>query len=83
TMTAGVPALVSNRIGFDGTVAQFEAAHEADLSVAGVQAGLEKMLQNPDYAQKLQKNAQEMVRQRYDIDKVASNLLAEFEKIRR
>jgi glycosyltransferase involved in cell wall biosynthesis len=80
-MTAGVPALVSNRIGFDGTVAQFEAAHEAPLTVAGVQEGLEKLLQTPEYAQKLSQNAQKMVWELYDIDKVATRLLTEFKKI--
>ena len=80
-MTAGVPALVSNRIGFDGTVAQHHAAHEAPLTVAGVREGLEKLLQNPNYAQLLQQNAVKMVTERYDIEKVATRLLVEFERI--
>ncbi len=80
-MTAGVPALVSKRIGFDGTVAQHHAAHEVELTVESVFEGLVKMLQNPAYCQTLKTNAQLMVFELYDIEKVAVRLLTEFEKI--
>jgi glycosyltransferase involved in cell wall biosynthesis len=82
-MTAGVPALVSDRIGFDGTVAQYHAAHETPLTVEGVYEGLEKMLQNPDYGHQLAQNAQKMVWQLYDINIVATRLAEEFGKISR
>lgn len=80
-MTAGVPALVSNRIGFDGTVAQYHAAHEIPLTVEGVLEGLVHMLQNPSYCDKLKKNAKKMVWELYDIEIVAGNLAKEFAKI--
>ena len=80
-MTAGVPALVSNRIGFDGTVAQYQAAHEIPLTVEGVLGGLVQMLQNPSYCDKLKKNAKKMVWELYDIEIVAGNLAKEFAKI--
>lgn len=80
-MTAGVPALVSNRIGFDGTVAQYQAAHEVPLTVEGVLEGLVQMLQNPSYCDKLKKNAKKMVWELYDIEIVAGNLAKEFAKI--
>jgi glycosyltransferase involved in cell wall biosynthesis len=80
-MTAGVPALVSDRIGFDGTVAQYKAAHEAPLTVEGVYGGLKQLLQNPEYSHQLAQNAQKMVRELYDINIVAANLAKEFEKI--
>ncbi len=80
-MTAGVPALVSDRIGFDGTVAQYQAAHEAPLTVDGVYEGLQKLLQDPVYCDILRQNAQRMVRELYDIEIVATNLVKEFAKI--
>lgn len=80
-MTAGVPALVSNRIGFDGTVAQYHAAHEVPLTVEGVLEGLVQMLQNPSYCDTLKKNAKKMVWELYDIEIVADNLAKEFAKI--
>ena len=80
-MTAGVPALVSDRIGFDGTVAQYNAAHEAPLTVEGVYEGLQKLLQDPVYCDTLRQNAQKMVRELYDIEIVATNLVKEFAKI--
>lgn len=80
-MTAGVPALVSNRIGFDGTVAQYHAAHEVPLTVEGVLEGLVQMLQNPSYCDTLKKNAKKMVWELYDIEIVAGNLAKEFAKI--
>ncbi|AEI47016.1 glycosyltransferase [Runella slithyformis] len=80
-MTAGVPALVSDRIGFDGTVAQHRAAHEVPLTVEGVYEGLEKLLQQPEYANALRLNARKMVETLYDIEIVATNLSKEFEKI--
>jgi glycosyltransferase involved in cell wall biosynthesis len=82
-MTAGVPALVSDRIGFDGTVAQYRAAHEVPLTVEGVYNGLSQMLQSPEYSKKLSQNAGKMVGELYDIDIVASNLIKEFAKIRK
>jgi glycosyltransferase involved in cell wall biosynthesis len=82
-MTAGVPALVSDRIGFDGTVAQYQAAHEVPLTIEGVYEGLEKLLQQPEYATILRKKAQKMVETLYDIEIVATNLAKEFEKIAR
>lgn len=82
-MTAGVPSLVSDRIGFDGTVAKYNAAHEAPLTVEGVYEGLVTMLQNPKYGQKLAQKAQKMVWELYDINIVAGNLAKEFEKISR
>ena len=80
-MTAGVPALVSDRIGFDGTVAQYNAAHEVPLTIEGIHEGLIKMLQNPHYSQILAQNAKKMVWKLYDIEIVATNLAKEFEKI--
>jgi len=80
-MTAGVPALVSDRIGFDGTVAQYQAAHEVSLTVEGVYEGLVKLLQQPEYADTLRQNARKMVETLYDIEIVAANLAKEFEKI--
>lgn len=80
-MTAGVPALVSDRIGFDGTVAQHQAALEVPLTVEGVYEGLEKLLQQPEYANALRLNARKMVETLYDIEIVATNLAKEFEKI--
>lgn len=81
-MTAGVPALVSDRIGFDGTVAQYQAAHEAPLTVDGVYEGLSQMLQSPQYSKTLSRNAKKMVGELYDIDIVATHLMREFAKIR-
>ncbi|MEZ4901127.1 MAG: glycosyltransferase [Spirosomataceae bacterium] len=80
-MTAGVPALVSDRIGFDGTVAAYQAAHEVPLEVEGVYQGLLKMLQEPDYCETIRQNAKKMVWELYDIEKVATRLVNEFEKI--
>jgi len=80
-MTAGIPALVSDRIGFDGTVAAYLAAHEVPLDIEGVYEGLVKMLQDPAYCQTLRQNAQKMVWELYDIEIVATNLAKEFEKI--
>ena len=80
-MAAGLPALVSDRIGFDGTVAQYHAAHEVALTVEGVYEGLQKILENLDYQREIAQNAQRMVQSLYDIDVVAADLLNEFKKI--
>ena len=82
-MTAGVPALVSNRIGFDGTVAKYNAAFEAELSIEGVYEGLVRLLQDENYRNSMAQNARKMVVELYDIEVVATQLLNEFEKIRK
>ena len=72
---------MSDRIGFDGTVAQYHAAHEVALTVEGVYEGLQKVLEDADYKREIAQNAQKMVQNLYDIDVVAADLLNEFKKI--
>ncbi len=79
-MAANVPVLVSDRIGFDGFVAQYEAGYEVTLNVEGVYEGLVKLLQNEPYRKTVAQNAKQMVTEMFDIEVVAKRLLNEFEK---
>lgn len=80
-MAAGTPALVSDRVGFGETIRQHQAACLTDLTPEGVRAGLERMLSDAAYRQRLSQQAGRLVHERYAIEVVAKQLLDEYEKV--
>lgn len=74
-MAAGVPTLISDRIGFVDTIRQHQAAHIADLTEASICDGLATLLARPDYRTDLSQRAKLLVQSQYDIDIVAGQLL--------
>ncbi|GAB2773558.1 glycosyltransferase [Rhabdobacter roseus] len=82
-MTAQVPALVSDRVGFGDYIQAHQAAYLTPLTVEGVAEGLEKTLQDATYRENIRQNAYQMVLQEFDIQVVANRLLEEYKKIQR
>ncbi len=75
-MAAGLPALVSDRVGFADTIRQYQAAHIADLTETSILDGLTALLSNTDYRAGLSQRAKTLVQSQYDIETVAGQLLA-------
>ncbi|WP_247234959.1 glycosyltransferase [Telluribacter sp. SYSU D00476] len=82
-MTAGVPTLVSDRIGFGDYLRQYDSACITPLTVEGVSQGLFKTLQNSTYCAEIAGKAFNMVKENFDIQVVAKRLLDEYVKISR
>jgi glycosyltransferase involved in cell wall biosynthesis len=79
-MAAGVPVLVSARVGFGPILTEKNAAYVADLTPDSIRQGLAQLIDNRAQRQQIQENARALVAERYDIDVVAGRLLAEYEK---
>ena len=82
-MTSGVPALVSDRVGFGDYIARHQAAYLTPLTSDGVADGLLKILQDNAYADDLAKRAHRMVTENFDIRVVANQLLEEYKKVQK
>jgi glycosyltransferase involved in cell wall biosynthesis len=77
-MAAGLPALVSDRVGFAEAIRQHGAAHITELTEASIRDGLTALLTNPDYRADLGQRAKTLVQTHYDIDVVAGQLLGHY-----
>lgn len=82
-MTSGVPALVSDRVGFGDYIARHQAAYLTPLTSDSVADGLLKILQDDAYADDLAKRAHRMVAENFDIRVVANQLLEEYKKVQK
>jgi len=80
-LIAGVPSLLSDRVGFGETIRETNAAHLIELNEQSIVNGLTKMLDDKPYCQKLSINGTALVKNKYDIEIVAKQLFNEFEKI--
>ena len=82
-MTSGVPALVSDRVGFGDYIKRYDAAYLTPLNSDGVAKGLLKILQDKAYGQEIAKRAFKMVTENFDIRVVANQLLEEYKKVKK
>lgn len=80
-LISGVPSLLSDRVGFGEAIRETNAAHLVELNEKSIEDGLNKMLNDKAYCQTLAMNGVSLVKNRYDIELVAKQLLNEFEKI--
>jgi len=80
-LTLGVPALLSDRVGFGDQLSQTGAALLCELNVESVRAGLERLLDEPSLAADLRERGTRFVREFADIDVVATRLYRAFEAL--
>ena len=81
-MAAGVPTLISDRVGFADYIKQYDAAYLTPLTAEGVQEGLSALLHDDTYRNQVKENALQMVTQNFDIQKVARLLLDAYASVR-
>ncbi len=74
-MASGTPTIVSDRVGFGEVIRETGAACLTELTADSVLASLEKVLNDDTYRQQIRTTGQALVRQRYDIQVVADQLL--------
>ena len=80
-LISGVPSLLSDRVGFGETIRETKAAHLIELNQESIVNGLNKMLDDKNYCQMLAQNGKELVKNKYDIELVARQLMSEFDRI--
>ncbi len=80
-MICGVPALVSDRVGFGEYIKNNNAAYLCKLSIDDITNGILQILNNQEYAETISKNAKNMVINNFDIKVVANQLLEEYKKV--
>ena len=80
-MAAGTPTIVSDRIGFGDVIRETGAACLTDLTPESVLASLEKVMHNRAYREQIRLTGQALVRQRYDIQVVADQLLSAYQAV--
>jgi glycosyltransferase involved in cell wall biosynthesis len=80
-MASGTPAIVSDRVGFGEVIRQTGAACLTALTAESVLASLEKVMQDAAYREQIRTTGQTLVRQRYDIQVVADQLLTAYQSV--
>ena len=81
-MAAGVPALVSGRVGFDNAIEEHSAAVVVPLTHEGVRDGLFLILSNSDHRNQLVENALKMLQNKFDIRAVARRMLDAYQIVK-
>ena len=74
-MAAGVPTLVSDRVGFGDYIRQYDAAFLTALTPDDIETGLVVMLQKESRRTRITQNALRMLTENFEISKVARQLL--------
>lgn len=74
-MASGIPALVSDRVGFGDFIKKYSAAYVAPLTVTGVKNGLLEMLGRSEVRDKYKTNADKMLKENFNISDVANRML--------
>ncbi len=77
-MAAGVPTLVSDRVGFGEYIRQYDAAYLTALTPDDIQAGLGVMLRDESRCAHIKLNALRMLTENFDIAEVARQLLVAY-----
>ncbi|MBU1820219.1 MAG: glycosyltransferase [Bacteroidetes bacterium] len=81
-MAAGVPALVSGRVGFDNAIEEHSAAVVVPLTHEGVRDGLFLVLGNSEHRNQLVNNALKMLQNKFDIRAVARKMLDAYQTVK-
>ncbi|GAB3330318.1 glycosyltransferase [Larkinella ripae] len=74
-LTTGVPSLLTDNVGFGDYLRAYDAAYISDTTVDSVREGLAYLLDHPDDAARLARNARRMISEVCDINVVAKRVL--------
>lgn len=80
-LAAGVPALVSGRVGFGEYVRRAKAAYISPLTVEGVEKGLLTMLDSQNTRELYASRGRRMVEDHFDIARVACQMLDAYSRV--
>jgi len=74
-MACGLPAIISNKVGISKEVEQNKAGIVIDTNAPDLYRAIKILLENHDLREEIKVNAEKLVKENYDIDKVAEKML--------
>ena len=79
-MAAGIPVIVSDNVGINREINRNRAGLVVKCEPAQIAENMIKLLENTQLVEELTANAKTMVREYYDIDRVAQLMISELQK---
>jgi glycosyltransferase involved in cell wall biosynthesis len=79
-MACGIPIVVSDKVGISREIKQYDAGTIVKTNVYDVYNGIKNVFQNLDKAKEMALNAEKMVHNLYDINKVADEMIKMYEE---
>lgn len=80
-MACNVPILISDKVGIYDDVEKYNAGIVTSTTTDSLYSGLKKLLENPDISKSNVVNAGKLVKDKYDISKVADKMICVYEDI--
>lgn len=80
-MACGLPAIISNKVGIYKEVEQNKAGVVIDTNAPDLYRAIKILLENRDLREEIKVNAGKLVRENYDIDKVAGKMIRIYEEL--
>lgn len=80
-MACGLPAIISNKVGIYKEVEQNKAGIVIDTNAPDLYRAIKTLLENRDLREEIKVNAKKLVRENYDIDKVAGKMIRIYEEL--
>lgn len=80
-MACGLPAIISNKVGIYKEVEQNKAGIVIDTNAPDLYRAMKVLLENHDLREEIKVNAGKLVRENYDIDKVAGKMIRIYEEL--
>ena len=80
-MACGLPVIISNKVGISKEVGQNKAGVVIDTNAPDLYRAMKILLENHDLRGELKANAGKLVRENYDIDKVAGKMIRIYEEL--
>jgi len=81
-MACGLPVIISNKVGISKEVEQNKAGIVIDTSAPDLYRAIKILLENHDLREEIKVNAGKLVKENYDIDKVAAKMIRIYEELR-
>lgn len=81
SMACGTPVVISDKVGISKEIEENNAGIVVKTNAESIYAGIKNLLDNPDLGMRISENAKKMVKDYYDIDKVADKMAKAYRKI--
>jgi len=80
-MACGVPVIISNKVGIYREVEKYNAGIVVDTEVESLYRGMRLLLENHELREKISTNGKKLVKEHYDIEKVADRMIEVYKAI--
>lgn len=80
-MACGLPVVVSNKVGIYKEIEKNKAGIVVDTNAESLYMGMKTLLENSQLKEEITNNGRQLVKEYYDIDRVADRVIAVYEEI--